>query len=205
MISGSGTNAENIIRWSKTNDFFEVAVVVSDNDQAQGLERALSHAVPALVVSTSGLNRHDHELKVVQVLKQHHVDWVCLCGYKRLVTETFLKNFPLKETPLFQVLNIHPALCPAYPGLHAYERAYDQGVKISGVTVHLVDSGMDTKPVILQEAFRRHDQDSLEEFIKRGMSLEYQLYPQALELIGQGRLYPHKKGLSWYVSTEHTS
>jgi phosphoribosylglycinamide formyltransferase 1 len=173
--------------------------------QAQGLERAKNHGISAVTVSSQRLNREDHELKVIEVLKQHHVDWVCLCGYKRIVTETFLQHFPLKDTPFFQVLNIHPALCPAFPGLHAYERAYNQGVKISGVTVHLVDSGMDTGPVILQEAFRRNDHDSLEQFINRGMSLEYQLYPQALELIGHGRLYPHKKGLSWYVSTEHTT
>lgn len=205
LISGNGTNAQNIIRWSQTSDVFEVAMVVSDDPNAYGLTRAKDLGVEAVIVPLKGLTREGHEDLMVQTLNAAQVDWVCLCGYKRLVTERFLKAFPLQGTELFQVINIHPALCPAFPGLHAYARAFEAGVKVSGVTVHFVDQGMDTGAIILQQAFERLDTDTLEEFSSRGMSLEYQLYPQALELIGQGRLYPHKKGLSWYVSTHHSA
>jgi phosphoribosylglycinamide formyltransferase 1 len=205
LISGNGTNAENIIRWAKTSDNVEVVLVLSDDEKAFGLTRARNLEIPCLVVPSKGRDRLEHERLMVAALQKSQVDWVCLCGFKRIVTEYFLKAFPMPNTELFQVINIHPALCPSYPGLHAYERAYNDGVKISGVTVHFVDQGMDTGPIILQEAFARLDEDTLEDFSRRGMSLEYQLYPKALELIGHGRLYPHKKGMSWYVSTQHTA
>jgi phosphoribosylglycinamide formyltransferase-1 len=111
-----------------------------------------------------------------------------------------LEFFEDKELGFFKVMNVHPSLLPAYPGLHGYERAYNDGVKVSGVTVHLVDAGLDTGKIILQGSFERDDEDSLHDFEEKGRKLEHQLFPKALTLAMSGKLSLSKSGKSSWIS-----
>lgn len=188
--------------YAQEHEDIEVVGLISDQKEAKALARAESFAVPTAVCPVDKKTKEEQELEMLEVLRHWQAEWICLCGYMRLLSPSFLEHFPLGGTELTRVLNIHPSLLPAFPGLDAYEKAFRYGVKVAGATVHFVDRGMDTGPVILQRTFNRQDGDTLEDFKNRGLALEYKLYREALDLIRHGRLHPLKKGTSWYVCTD---
>lgn len=158
----------------------EVVALVSDKPDAPALERARHCGVPAHHIAHNDVNAR------MQLLGELKPDWALLAGYMRILGNEFLQLF--RDEGFYRVLNIHPSLLPAFTGLKAQQQAFAAGVKISGVTVHLVDEGVDTGLPVLQAAFERGDNDSFEDFCRRGKLLEHELYTRALSLIADNRI-----------------
>jgi len=184
LISGSGTNLQAIIDRSVAGELqAEVVCVISNRAEAFGLERARTQGIPALhIAHKSFSNRSDYDAAVVKALKEYNVDLVVLAGFMRIVTPVLLDAFPNR------VMNIHPALLPSFPGLDAQKQALDYGAKVSGCTVHFVDSGTDTGPIILQTAVPVLEDDTEETLSQRIHAEEHKLYPAAIRLFAEGRL-----------------
>jgi phosphoribosylglycinamide formyltransferase-1 len=184
LISGRGSNLQAIIDASESGDIpAKVAVVISNKPKAFGLERAKKHNIPTEVFDPKKFkDKNTYELEIVKILKQHNVQLVCLAGYMRIIGEVLLEHFQGK------MLNIHPALLPSFPGLHVQKAALDHGVKISGATVHFVDEGCDTGPIIVQAAVPVLDDDTEETLSARILEQEHKIYPQAIKLFTEGKL-----------------
>lgn len=158
-------------------------VVVSDRQDAQALERAKKHGAEAVFLDPKGYGtREAFDQAVLGVLAQHRVELVCLAGYMRVLSPQFVRALP------GQIMNIHPALLPAFPGLHAQRQALRHGVKVSGATVHFVDEGVDTGPIICQAAVPVREDDTEETLSARILEHEHRLYPRAIRLYAEGRL-----------------
>lgn len=184
LASGRGSNLQAIIDACEAGRLdARPAVVISDNPRAQALERAARHGVPAVVVERrASKSRDDYERVIVASLREHAVDLVCLAGYRRLVGRVLLDAFP------WRVMNIHPALLPSFPGLEAQRQALEYGVKVAGCTVHFVDEGADSGPVILQKPVPVLEGDDVESLSERILEQEHQVYPEAIALYAAGRL-----------------
>lgn len=184
LISGSGTNLQAIIDRCAAGDLqAEVVCVISNRADAFGLQRAEKHAIPALFLDHRQFaGRAEYDAALVAQLRQHRVDLVILAGFMRIVTPVLLDAFPNR------VLNIHPALLPAFPGLDAQKQALEHGVKVSGCTVHFVDAGTDTGPIIAQATVPVLEDDTVESLSQRIHLEEHKLYPAAIQLFAQGRL-----------------
>jgi len=160
-----------------------VRVVVSNRPAAAGLELARQADVPTAVLAHGTYaDRASYDTALVALLQEHHVDTVALAGFDRLVTEVFLRAFAGR------VINIHPALLPAFPGLHAQRQAFVHGARIAGVTVHFVDEQMDHGPIIAQAAVPVLDDDTEETLTQRLLAEEHRLYPLALQRLARGEL-----------------
>ena len=162
-------------------------VVISSKPDAAGLKVASEkHGVPIEIISGQGLKGWDYDQKLVDALKRHGVipqsGLVCLAGFMRLISPEFVRTFRMR------ILNIHPALLPSFPGLHAQKQALEYGVKVTGCTVHFVDEGVDSGPVVLQKAVPVLDTDTEETLSDRILQQEHELYPEAVRLIADGRL-----------------
>lgn len=154
----------------------EVAVVISNVAEAQGLEKARSLRLPTVALPHRlDPTRDAHEEKVLAALEHAEVEWICLAGYMRLLSSSFVARYPQR------ILNIHPSLLPAFPGLGAQEQALEWGVKISGCTVHLVDEKLDHGPIVLQRAVPVHDDDNPISLSARILTEEHKLYTEALK------------------------
>jgi formyltetrahydrofolate-dependent phosphoribosylglycinamide formyltransferase len=162
----------------------EVAVVLSNNADAAALKTAAEYGVTASAVPNRGLTREAHEDAVLAELAKYKFDYLVLAGYMRVLTPRFLQTFKHQEG-YFRVINIHPSLLPAFPGAHGYEDAYNYGVRISGITVHLVDEHVDHGPILAQESFVRREDDTLDSFKARGLAVEHKLYPAVLQQIAE--------------------
>ncbi|HHW42283.1 phosphoribosylglycinamide formyltransferase [Desulfofundulus thermobenzoicus] len=184
LASGRGSNLQAIMDAIDGGRLpAEVAVVISDYADARALERARSRNIPAFHINPAAFpHKGDYEEAVVDTLKKHAVDLVCLAGYMRLVGAAMLEAFPNR------IMNIHPALLPAFPGLHAQQRALEYGVRYSGCTVHFVDEGMDTGPIILQAVVPVLPDDTPETLADRILEQEHRIYPEAIALFAAGRL-----------------
>ncbi len=184
LASGRGSNLQSIIdACADSRINAQVAAVISDCQDAYALERAKKHGIAAYYVNPNIYSdKAAYEARMVELLQQHQVELVCLAGYMRLVGETMLNAYPLR------MMNIHPALLPAFPGLHAQRQALEYGVKVSGCTVHFVDQGMDTGPIILQAAVPVLDNDTEESLAARILTQEHIIYPRAIGLFADGRL-----------------
>lgn len=183
LLSGRGSNFLALQRAAERGDLGEakIVLVLSNVEDAPGLEKARSLGLDARAIPHRGLKRAKHDSLMVDALKSANVDWVCLAGYMRLLTPVFVEAFPQR------VLNIHPSLLPAFPGLHAQEQAWTYGARISGCTVHLVDEGMDSGPIVAQAAVAIGDTKSPSEVSERILKKEHELYPQALaRLLNEG-------------------
>jgi phosphoribosylglycinamide formyltransferase-1 len=154
-----------------------IALVVSNRPQAEGLAHARRLGIPAQAIPSRGLTREQHEELVLAALQEARVDWVCLAGYMRLLSPRFVAAYP------HRILNIHPALLPAFPGLEAQRQAWEYGVKVAGCTVHLVDAGCDTGPIVLQKVVEVRDEDTPETLAARILEQEHVAYPEALRLL----------------------
>lgn len=179
LLSGRGSNFLALHGAMERHEIpAEVAVVISNVTEAQGLEKARSLRLPTVALP----HRHDptreaHEAKVLSALDHAEVEWVCLAGYMRMLSDHFVSRYPQR------ILNIHPSLLPAFPGMNAQEQALEWGAKISGCTVHLVDEKLDHGPIVLQRAVEVHDDDNPISLSARILVEEHKIYPEALKLL----------------------
>ena len=188
LVSGRGTNLQAILdRCEEGVLAAEVKVVISNRPGVMALERASAKGVPSLVIEPKDFGKwpdckERYEEKIVQDLKSYGVDLVVLAGYDRLVGETLLNAYPMR------VINIHPALLPSFPGLNAQKQALEYGVKVSGATVFFVDLSIDGGPIILQDACKVMDDDTVESLSNRILEIEHRILPRAISLIAEDRL-----------------
>ncbi len=185
LVSGRGSNLQAIIdNIEKGLLPAEIAVVISDQPEAYSLERARKHNIPAVPLSAKGYKgkREEYDALLVKELRKHQVELVCLAGFMRIITPSLIKAFPNK------ILNIHPALLPAFPGLHVQKAALKHGVKFSGCTVHFVDEGMDTGPIIIQAVVPVLDNDTEDSLSERILKQEHKIYSRAIQLYAEGRI-----------------
>ena len=182
LVSGRGSNLQALLDAAAARVLGgEVAVVVSNVEAAPALERARGAGVPALYRDHRGRSREAFDAEVASLLEEHGVDLVCLAGFMRRLSPAFLRAYPSR------VVNVHPSLLPAFPGLEAQRQAFDHGVKVSGATVHLVDEGVDTGPIVLQEAVPVLASDSAESLAARILEAEHRIYPRAARILLEGR------------------
>lgn len=182
LISGRGTNLQALLDAGRQGRLGgEVVLVISNVAGAAGLERALRAGVPTLVVDHRGRTREDYDAELVARLRETGVDLVCLAGFMRRLSAGFVQAF--RE----RLLNVHPSLLPAFPGKDAQRQALEYGAKVSGATVHLVDEGLDSGPILLQEAVCVREDDTLEALSARILEAEHRLYPRAVRLMLEGR------------------
>ena len=184
LASGGGTNLQAIIdRCADGSINAELALLICNNPGAAALERAKKAGIPTLTIDHRNYaDRKAFDEAVVSALQQANVDLVVLAGFMRIVTKTILDAFPNR------VMNIHPALLPAFPGLHVQKKALEYGAKFSGCTVHFVDDGVDTGPIIIQAVVPIFDDDTEESLSARILVREHQIYPKAIQLFAEGRL-----------------
>ena len=179
LISGRGSNMAALLAAMKDGRVAaDPVVVVSNVPGAAGLEHAQAQGVATAVVDHKAIKPRDaHDRAVLEVLRRHRVDLVCLAGYMRLLSPTFIEAYRGR------ILNIHPSLLPAFPGLDAQRQALEAGVKVSGCTVHLVDETLDHGPILLQSAVPVLPDDTVETLSARILEQEHRLYPEALALL----------------------
>jgi phosphoribosylglycinamide formyltransferase 1 len=178
LISGRGSNMVALLDAIREGRLdAEAAVVISNLESAAGLGKARDRGVETLVINHKGRTREEHDQEIVAALKLRNVSLVCLAGYMRLLGSSFVRSFENR------ILNIHPSLLPAFPGLDAQRQALEHGVKISGCTVHVVDEHLDHGPIVLQRAVEVLDHDTVETLSARILEQEHRLYPAAVALM----------------------
>lgn len=184
LVSGNGSNLQSIIESIESGYLpCEIAVIVSDKPDAYALKRAEKYGIPAVVTNPAHFSsREAFDKEVAGILLNYNVDLVILAGYMRIVTPALIRVFPMR------IINIHPALLPSFPGLHVQKKALDHGVKFSGCTVHFVDEGVDTGPIITQAVVPVRDDDTEESLSTRILKEEHRIYPQAIKLFAEGEL-----------------
>ncbi len=178
LLSGRGSNlvalAEACARGEVPG---EIVLALSNRADAAGLERARERGIPAIAIPGRNVSREEHEERLVAALEEARAEWVCLAGYMRLLSKGLIGRYPQR------ILNIHPALLPSFPGLEAQHQAWEYGVKVSGCTVHLVDEGCDTGPIVLQRAVEVREGESPDALAARILEQEHIAYPAALRLL----------------------
>lgn len=181
LISGRGSNMVAIVDAVRSGDVpsSEVVVVISDKADAAGLAKARERGVETVVVERNGRKRAEHDAEIISELKKRDVELVCLAGYMRLLSPDFVQAFPNK------IINIHPSLLPAFPGLDAQKQAFDAGVKVTGCTVHYVDELLDHGTVILQREVPRLPDDTVESLSARILEQEHEAYIEALRILAR--------------------
>jgi len=183
LISGRGSNFEaisNQIAQRKLDA--EIAIVISNRASAPGLEIARQRGIPMRVIPSQGLEREAYDKLLIDELRTHEVELVCLAGFMRLLSADFVRAFSNR------VLNIHPSLLPAFPGLDAQRQALDHGVKITRCTVHFVDEFLDSGPIVVQAAVPVLDDDTVEALSARILKQEHLIYPKAIQYMADGRI-----------------
>lgn len=181
LLSGRGSNfmaiADNVAAGRIPA---EIAVVISNRPNAPGLEEAQRRGLETRLIPSKGLEREQYDRMVVEVLREKQVDLVCLAGFMRLLSPYFVSQFPNR------ILNIHPALLPAFPGLEAQRQALEYGVRITGCTVHFVDENLDAGPIVLQTPVAVRDDDTVETLAARILQEEHRIYSEAITLVLSG-------------------
>jgi len=184
LLSGRGSNfeaiADNITRGLLEA---EIAVVISNRPEAPGLESARRRGLQAISLPSKGLDREVYDRSVIAELRANAVELVCLAGFMRLLSAAFIREFP------HAILNIHPSLLPAFPGLDAQRQALEHGVKISGCTVHFVDEDLDAGPIVIQAAVPILDDDTVETLSARILVEEHRVYTEAIRIVLSGRYH----------------
>ncbi len=179
FVSGSGTNLQAIIDAGIPT--VEIALVLSNNPGAYALERAKKHGIPAEAADHKDFpGREEYDEHVLGLLRPYGVDLIALAGFMRILTPRFVRAYKNR------IINIHPALLPSFPGMHAARQALESGVKFTGCTVHFVDEGVDSGPIILQAVVPVLDDDDEESLLERIHKEEHRIYPEALKLIASG-------------------
>lgn len=181
LISGRGSNMLALFEAIKTGRLHaNVAIVISNRADAAGIKLAQEQGYQTLVIPSKGLTKAEHEAKLISELEKYNPSLICLAGYMRLLSAEFIQKFPN------QILNIHPSLLPAFPGLDVQQQAIVYGVKYSGCTVHFVDEGCDSGPIIAQAVVEVLDTDTKETLAARILVQEHRIYAEALEFILNG-------------------
>jgi len=183
LLSGRGSNfealADSIAAGRIPNA--EIAIVISNRENAPGIEKARAREIPAQVIPSRGLEREPYDKMVIAALEEKKVDLVCLAGYMRLLSPAFVAAYRGR------ILNIHPSLLPAFPGLESQRQAIEHGAKFSGCTVHFVDENLDAGPIILQAAVPIRDDDTPETLSERVLKEEHRIYTEAVRIVLEGR------------------
>ncbi len=184
LVSGSGSNLQAIIDASERGDIpCRVGIVISNKADAYGLVRAEKHGIPTEVVSHKDFGtREEFDARLAEIIRRSGAELVCLAGFMRVLTPVFVRAFPGR------ILNIHPALLPSFPGTHGPRQALEYGVKFSGCTVHFLDEGVDTGPIIVQAVVPVYDDDTEDTLAARILKQEHRIYPMAIRLYCQGAL-----------------
>lgn len=184
LASGRGTNLQAIIEAIEDGKIAgEIKIVISDHPKACALKRAQQYLIDTRYIDFKEFkNREDFDKEIIKTLKEKKIDLVVLAGYMRILSPYFIRTYQNK------IINIHPALLPSFPGLHAHKQTVEYGVKISGCTVHFVDEGVDSGPIILQKAVEVSDDDTEDSLAEKILKEEHQIYPRAIQLFCEGRL-----------------
>jgi phosphoribosylglycinamide formyltransferase-1 len=184
LVSGSGSNLQAIIDASERGEIpCRVGIVISNKPDAYGLVRARKHGIPTEVISHKEFpSREEFDGQLVEIIRKSGAELVCLAGFMRVLTPVFVRAFPNR------ILNIHPALLPSFPGTHGPGQALRHGVRFSGCTVHFLDEGVDTGPIIVQAVVPVYDDDTEDTLAARILVQEHRIYPMAIRLFFQGRL-----------------
>ncbi|MEM1202408.1 MAG: phosphoribosylglycinamide formyltransferase [Acidobacteriota bacterium] len=181
LLSGRGSNFLALYRAIEAGEVpARIALVLSNKEEAKGLQKARELGLEVAVLSHRGKTRKAHDRLVVEALRRAGVEWVCLAGYMRILSPVLVDAYPNR------ILNIHPSLLPAFPGLDAQRQAWDYGVRVAGCTVHLVDHGLDSGPIVMQKAIDADSVETAEALSKRILEEEHQVYPRALGLMIRG-------------------
>jgi len=183
LLSGRGSNFEALAESIRVGHIpgAEIALVVSNREGAPGIEKARARGIATRVIPSKGLEREAYDRQVAAALQEAKVDLVCLAGYMRLLSPYFIAAFPQR------ILNIHPSLLPAFPGLEAQRQALEHGAKFSGCTVHFVDENLDAGPIVLQSAVAIRDDDTVESLSERILREEHRIYTEAVRVVLEGR------------------
>ena len=194
LLSGRGSNfeaiADNIASGKLDAD---IAIVLSNRTEAPGIESARRRGLSALVIPSKGKVREEHDREVVAALREHKVDLVCLAGYMRLLSPWFVQQFPNR------ILNIHPALLPAFPGLDAQKQAFEYGVKVSGCTVHFVDENLDHGAILVQKVVPVLDGDDEHALAARILEQEHIAYTEAIRIVLGGKFRIQGRRVIWQL------
>lgn len=184
LVSGNGSNLQVIINKIESGELnARIACVISNNSDAFALTRAKSHNIPVVVLESNGFKgRKEYDAALVSILREYGVELVVLAGFMRILSKVMVDAFPNA------IMNIHPALLPSFPGLHAQQQALDYGVKFSGCTVHLVDCGTDTGPIILQAVVPVQQNDTEESLSARIQAEEHRTFPEAIRLFVESKI-----------------
>jgi phosphoribosylglycinamide formyltransferase 1 len=183
LLSGRGSNFEALaasVEAGRIPDA-EIAIVLSNQENAAGVERARARGIEARAIPSKGLEREAYDKQIVAALQEKGVELVCLAGYMRLLSPYFVRAFPNR------ILNIHPSLLPAFPGLEAQRQALEHGAKVSGCTVHFVDEHLDAGPIILQAVVPIEDGDTPDTLSERILREEHRIYSEAVRIVLEGR------------------
>jgi phosphoribosylglycinamide formyltransferase 1 len=183
LLSGRGSNFEALSDSIASGRIpnAEIAIVVSNRESAPGIAKARERGIPAQAILSAGIEREAYDKLVVEALREKKVDLVCLAGYMRLLSPYFVAAFPNR------ILNIHPSLLPAFPGLEAQRQALEHGVKFTGCTVHFVDENLDAGPIIIQAVVPVKDCDTVETLSERVLREEHRIYSEAVRIVLEGR------------------
>ncbi|HXT77216.1 MAG TPA: phosphoribosylglycinamide formyltransferase [Candidatus Eisenbacteria bacterium] len=183
LLSGRGSNFEALADSVAAGRIphAEIGVVLSNRDGAPGIDKANQRGIATKVIPSKGLEREAFDRQVVAVLSEHKVDLICLAGYMRLLSPYFVAAFPNR------ILNIHPSLLPAFPGLESQRQALEYGVKFAGCTVHFVDENLDAGPIVLQAAVPVLDNDTDASLSERILAEEHRLYTEAVKIVLDGK------------------
>jgi len=185
LASGRGSNLQSLLDSIGRGEINgKITVVLSDKENAYALERAREHGIEAIWVDPKSFaSKSDYEKELLKYIEKHHCDLICLAGYMKILGETFIDGAPCP------IMNIHPALLPAFPGLHGQKQAFDYGVKFAGATVHFVDGGLDSGPIIMQAVVPVYDDDTEDTLSARILVEEHKIYPLAVKAFCDGELY----------------
>ena len=184
LVSGRGSNLEAIISAIEEKRLSaEIRIVVSNNADARAISKAKSHGIPTEILPDKTCpTRSEYDKRLVGILENRGVELVVLAGFMRIMSSLFINAFPMR------IINIHPALLPSFPGLNVQDKAIKHGVKFSGCTVHFIDDGVDTGPIIIQAIVPVYGDDTEESLSKRILKEEHRIYPQAIQFFAEGRL-----------------
>ena len=184
LLSGRGSNFEAIANNIASGALdASIAVVISNRSEARGLQVARDRGLNAVAIPSKGMDREAYDRRLIEELRNHTIDLICLAGYMRLLSASFIREFPNR------ILNIHPSLLPAFPGLDAQHQALEYGVKLSGCTVHFVDEYLDAGPILLQAAVPVQDCDTQETLSARILKEEHRIYSEAIRIVLSGRYH----------------
>jgi phosphoribosylglycinamide formyltransferase 1 len=182
LLSGRGSNFEAIANNVANRSIdAEIVVVVSNRAEAGGLTLARERGIPSVALPPKGVDRETYDRTLIETLRPYQANLICLAGYMRVLSAGFIREFANR------ILNIHPSLLPAFPGLDAQRQALEYGVKVTGCTVHFVDEYLDAGPVVMQAAVRVEDDDTVETLSARILREEHRIYSEAIRLVLEGR------------------